>query len=309
MIYEGYVDIDDSKINNVDLRKSGKFVKASETGLQEIKIEDIELMRKIGEGDDGSVYMIQCSKGMFAGKVSKRGFSSSFVNAVQNRGVSSLEGFPKYWCTVDNEELMLCNYITKPYLGALSRNEYSSVSRQVRTLNSNGFVHLDVARRNIIAGEDMCALVDFDLICQLGKIHLGPYPLDISTENTASRLPALKSDDKKGLDSIKPFCSKITESTMWTLGITLCVCYIIVLATNLFCFLFSKDPDDADHLIKTTIISLTFSLVGFILGLIWMIALDQSYSDDCDLLRAEVTKLKEEIRDQKGKKGLTEVVN
>jgi len=57
-------------------------------------------------------------------------------------------------------------------------------------------VHLDITDRNImLADKDKCFLMDFDSVCKIGHVPLGPLPDECTEELLTRRFPARLDDD------------------------------------------------------------------------------------------------------------------
>jgi len=104
---------------------------------------------------------------------------------------------PVGWATHMGKKGLVFRYVVPPRQPRKpTANDRAQVRDQLAFLHWLGYVHLDITDRNIMLAEDeMCFLIDFDSVCKIGHVPLGPLPNECTEELLTRRFPARLDDD------------------------------------------------------------------------------------------------------------------
>jgi len=166
----------------------------------------------LSEGNDGEVfYMLE--KGLpYVLKIHKTGVNREYIefqlalllnidnpDAKAHPGYASVyyAAMPVGWATHMGKKGLVFRYVTPPRKPRRpNANDRVQVSDQTAFLHWLLYVHLDITDRNImLADEEKCFLMDFDSVCKIGRVPLGPLPKECTETLLTRRYPAHLDDD------------------------------------------------------------------------------------------------------------------
>jgi len=170
-----------------------------------------DLIHPLSEGNDGDIYKLVHDAVPYVLKIYKTGLNRQYVEFQQDLKLHANDpkakahpGFeavyftavPVGWATHMGKKGLVFRYVVQPRKARLpTASDRAQVKAQMKFLHWLGYVHLDITKRNILlADNDKCFLMDFDCVCKLGKMPLGPLPPE-SSEPIARRDPAQIDDD------------------------------------------------------------------------------------------------------------------
>jgi len=184
--------------------------------IKNAKLRDLtgpdEMVEPRSEGNQGDIYKILEKGKPYVLKIYKTGLSPQYtqfqrdlLKHIDDPEARAHPGFaavcfaalPVGWATHMAKKGLVFRYVIQPRKPRKpTANDRAQVRDQIAFLHWLGYVHLDITDRNImLADKGKCYLMDYDCVCKIGRIPLGPLPPE-SSEPIMRRDPAeLDADD------------------------------------------------------------------------------------------------------------------
>jgi len=174
--------------------------------------DSYDVVTPLSEGNDGDIYYL-LEKGLpFVLKIYKSGvnreytqFQLDLLKNIDNPEAKAHPGYaavyhaamPVGWATHMGKKGLVFRYVVPPRKPRKpTANDRAQVRDQIAFLHWLGYVHLDITDRNImLADKDKCFLMDFDSVCKIGHVPLGPLPKECTESLLTRRYPAELEDD------------------------------------------------------------------------------------------------------------------
>jgi len=182
--------------------------------IQNAKLPDMtayDVVMPLSEGNQGDIYKMVVKAKPYVLKIYKSGlhrqyteFQKDLLKHIDNPEAKAHPGYeavyfaalPVGWATHMGKKGLVFRYVAQA--GKSRRpnaGDRAQVRDQINFLHWLGYVHLDITDRNILlARNDKCYLMDFDCVCKIGDVPLGPLPKE-SSEPIMRRDPAELGDD------------------------------------------------------------------------------------------------------------------
>jgi len=179
-----------------------------------------DLIHPLSEGNDGDIYKLVNDAVPYVLKIYKTGlnrqyseFQQDLLKNIDNPKAKAHPGYeavyfaavPVGWASHMGKKGLVFRYVVQPRKARLpTAKDRAQVRAQMEFLHWLGYCHLDITKRNILlADNDKCYLMDFDCICKIGKVPLGPLPPE-SSEPIMRRDPAQLDDDLHLWELLQP---------------------------------------------------------------------------------------------------------
>jgi len=178
-------------------------------GLKDFS-DEVQGIADLSSGNDGEVFKAFIKYDPYALKLYKTGLNEQFVffqqalfdkrdsaEAKRPAGVAVYHvAVPVGYLTHLDKVGLLFRYIVEPEPSrGPTQDDQNMVEAQMKFCHWLGYLHLDITPRNILLSRDGKAfLMDYDAVCQIGKVPLGPIPPE-SSNPVKRRDPAGVSDD------------------------------------------------------------------------------------------------------------------
>jgi len=184
--------------------------------VQTLKLPDMtntyDLVTPLSEGNDGDVYYMVDMEKPYVLKIYKSGvnrrytqFQLDLLKNIDNPEAKAHPGYaavyhaalPVGWATHLGKKGLVFRYVVSPRKSRKpTASDRAQVRDQIDFLHWLGYVHLDITDRNILlADKGKCYLMDYDCVCKIGDIPLGPLPKECTETLLTRRYPAELDDD------------------------------------------------------------------------------------------------------------------
>jgi len=171
-----------------------------------------DLVTPLSEGNDGDVYYMLDQEKPYVLKIYKSGvnrrysqFQLDLLKHMDNPEAKAHPGYaavyfaalPVGWAAHMGKKGLVFRYVVQPRKARKpTANDRAQVRDQIDFLHWLGYVHLDITDRNImLADKDKCYLMDYDCVCKIGDVPLGPLPSECTETLLTRRFPADLDDD------------------------------------------------------------------------------------------------------------------
>jgi len=171
-----------------------------------------DVVMPLSEGNQGDIYKMVDKALPYVLKIYKSGlnrqytqFQLDLLRNIDNPEAKAHPGYeavyfaalPVGWATHMGKKGLVFRYVVQPRKSRRpNARDRAQVRDQIDFLHWLGYVHLDITDRNILlADKDKCYLMDYDCVCKIGQIPLGPLPKE-SSEPIMRRDPAELEDDE-----------------------------------------------------------------------------------------------------------------
>jgi len=172
-----------------------------------------DVVTPLSEGSQGDVYFLVNKAVPYALKIYKTGvnrqyteFQKDLLRNIDNPEAKAHPGYaavyfaalPVAWATHTGKKGLVFQYVVQPRKSRKpTASDRAQVRDQIDFLHWLGYVHLDITDRNImLADKGKCYLMDFDCVCKIGHIPLGPIPIESTEAILTQRFPAELDDDE-----------------------------------------------------------------------------------------------------------------
>jgi len=172
---------------------------------------DYQVVHPMSQGNDGEIFKLIINHEPHVVKIYKTGLNAQYVHlqktllvyrdhpdAIRHPGYEAVyyTAVPVGWVTHMDKKGLVFRYVVQPRKArSPTASDRAQVRAQMQFLHWLGFCHLDITKRNILLADNgKCYLMDFDCVCRIGKIPLGPLPPE-SSEPILRRDPAQLEDD------------------------------------------------------------------------------------------------------------------
>ena len=170
-----------------------------------------DMVTPFSEGNQGDIYKVVDKAFPYVLKIYKSGLNRQYtqfhLDLLKNIDNPEAKAHPGYeavyfaampvgWATHMGKKGLVFRYVVQPRKSRRpNARDRAQVRDQIDFLHWLGYVHLDITDRNVLlADNDKCYLMDFDCVCKIGQIPLGPLPKE-SSEPIMRRDPAHLDDD------------------------------------------------------------------------------------------------------------------
>ena len=172
-----------------------------------------DLVTPLSEGNDGDVYYMLDQEKPYVLKIYKSGvnrrysqFQLDLLKHMDNPEAKAHPGYaavyfaalPVGWAAHMGKKGLVFRYVVQPRKSRRpTSNDRAQVRDQIDFLHWLGYVHLDITDRNImLADKDKCYLMDYDCVCKIDEVPLGPLPPE-SSKPVLRRDPVVLDDDEQ----------------------------------------------------------------------------------------------------------------
>jgi len=172
-----------------------------------------DLVRPLSEGAQGDIYFMLNKAKPYAFKIYKTGvnrqyteFQMDLLKNIDNPEAKAHPGYeavyfaamPVGWATHTGKKGLVFRYVVPPRKPRKpTARDRAQVRDQIDFLHWLGYVHLDITDRNIMLGDkDKCYLMDYDCVCKIGEVPLGPLPTELNEAILTQQYPAELDDDE-----------------------------------------------------------------------------------------------------------------
>jgi len=156
-----------------------------------------ELVTPLSEGNQGDIYkMIEKAK-PYVLKIYKSGlnrqyaeFQADLLKHMHDPEVKAHPGYaalyfsavPVGWATHMGKKGLVFRYVVQPREDRLpDAGDQAQAEAQMQLVHQLKYVHLDLTARNLLLGDEgKCFVMDFDCVCRIGEVPLGPLPNESS---------------------------------------------------------------------------------------------------------------------------------
>jgi len=184
--------------------------------IKDAKLRDLtgtyDMVEPLSEGNQGDIYYMLEKAKPYALKIYKTGlnrqyteFQRDVLKNLDNPVARAHPGFaavcfaalPVGWATHMDKKGLVFRYVVSPRKSRRpTASDRAQVRDQIAFLHWLGYVHLDVTDRNIMLADDnKCYLMDYDCVCKIGDVPLGPLPTECPEALLTRRYPADLDDD------------------------------------------------------------------------------------------------------------------
>jgi len=167
----------------------------------------------LSEGNQGDVYFMLNKAKPYALKIYKTGvnrqyteFQKDLLRNIDNPEAKAHPGYeavyfaamPVGWAIHMGKKGLVFRYVTPPRKSRRpTAEDRAQVRDQIDFLHWLGYVHLDITDRNImLADRGRCYLMDYDCVCKIDEVPLGPVPTESTEAILTQRFPAEIDDDE-----------------------------------------------------------------------------------------------------------------
>jgi len=204
---------DARRIVRADQMRADEYVEAV---IKNGKLRDLtstyDAVEPLSEGNDGDIYYLLDNGMPYVLKIHKTGVNRAYIQFqldllkhIDNPEAKAHPGYaavyhaamPVGWATHMGKKGLVFRYVVPPRKPRKpTASDRAQVRDQIAFLHWLGYVHLDITDRNILlADKDKCYLMDFDSVCKIGQVPLGPLPKECTETLLSRRYPAELDDD------------------------------------------------------------------------------------------------------------------
>jgi len=172
-----------------------------------------DVVTPLSEGNQGDVYFLLNKAKPHALKIYKTGvnrqyteFQKDLLRNIDNPEAKAHPGYeavyfaalPVAWATHTGKKGLVFRYVVQPRKSRKpTASDRAQVRDQIDFLHWLGYVHLDITDRNImLADKGKCYLMDYDCVCKIDEVPLGPVPIESTEAILTQRFPAELDDDE-----------------------------------------------------------------------------------------------------------------
>jgi len=175
------------------------------------KTAHFQVLDLLSQGNDGEIYKLVVNYQPYVVKLYKSGLNEQYVHFQQellkNQNSPQAKRQPGYeavyhiaqpvgWVSHTGRKGLVFRYVPPPRSHREpNARDRVQIKHQMQFLHWLGFCHLDITERNVLLSEGgKCYLMDYDCVCRIGCVPLGPLPPE-STDTVMRRDPVDQDDD------------------------------------------------------------------------------------------------------------------
>jgi len=170
-----------------------------------------DLVTPLSEGNQGDIYRLIDDALPYVLKIYKSGLNRQYTrfqaDLLKHKDDPRIKAHPGYaglyfsavpvgWATHMGKKGLVFRYVVQPREDRLpDAGDQAQAEAQMQLVHELGYVHLDLTGRNMLLGDEgKCFVMDFDCVCRIGEVPLGPLPNE-SSKPIMRRDPAQVADD------------------------------------------------------------------------------------------------------------------
>lgn len=172
--------------------------------MDEIELGDVQYKQKLKESREGNIYCVIYQQDVYVGKSYKNGIPDNLIKFLNEdfRSEMWLKVKPKFQVIIDGELLILYPYLIDDGSNVNSAG-FDKLISWLDEMHGKGWLHLDLAPRNIIVENCTPYLIDYSTVSKIGMIPIIPLADDCGFTNGLIRLNG--NEDLIGFNNIKSF--------------------------------------------------------------------------------------------------------